>query len=120
MPTYKSIRTGEDFRREITHIISGLKDPRVNGSLVSVTRVELSTDLSYAKIFVSSIDGVESAKTAAEGLKSASGFIKKRLSETLKLRKIPSLKFIPDDSISKSAEIIKIINSFDKGNGSDS
>ena len=110
MAGYRADRLNEDFKREVTAIISELKDPRVSGGLVSVVRVELTNDLSYAKIFVSSIDGLESAKNAVLGLKSAEGFIKRQLSGSIELRKMPSLKFIADDSILKSAEIIKKLN----------
>ena len=63
MSSYRMDRTSEDIKRELTAILRTVKDPRVTG-LVSIVRVEVSSDLSYAKIHISSMDGLEAAKTA--------------------------------------------------------
>ena len=62
MPNFKNNRTAEDLKREIAAIVRELKDPRVRGTLITVMRVETSSDLSYAKVFVSSMQGLEGAK----------------------------------------------------------
>ncbi len=106
MTGHRISRINEDFRRELTEVMRTLKDPRISG-LVTVVRTEVTNDLSYAKVYISSIDGLSSAKNAVEGLKSASGFIKRELGMRLKLRKMPELRFIADNSIEYSAGILK-------------
>ena len=108
MPNFKNGRLSEDIKREISGLIrEEIKDPRVNGSLVSVVRTELSGDNSHCKVYISSIEGQDAARTAVKGLESASGLIKRRMSNVLHLKKCPELKFIADDSIEHSAEIAR-------------
>ena len=66
-------------------------------------------DLSYAKIYISAIDGIESAKKSVKGLESAQGYIRKQLGTRLHLRKSPELKFIADDSIEKGMDLFEKI-----------
>ncbi|MBQ7027142.1 MAG: 30S ribosome-binding factor RbfA [Ruminococcus sp.] len=109
MPNFKNNRTAEDIKREMTAILRELKDPRID-KMLSIVRTELSGDMSICKIYVSSFMGIEKAKESVMGLKSAEGFIKRELFHRLKLRKSPSLTFIADDSIARSAEISKKLN----------
>ena len=108
MGGYKVDRISQDVKRELTDILRTLKDPRIKGFL-TIVKVELSNDLSYCKVYVSSIDGIESAKEAIKGLVSATGFIKREIGLRLKMRKIPEFKFIPDDSAEYGAEISKVL-----------
>ena len=115
MPNFKNGRLSEDIKREISGLIrEEIKDPRVNSSLVSVVRTELSGDNSHCKVYISSIDGVEAAKTAVKGLESASGMMKRRISNVLHLKKCPELKFIADNSIEHSAEIAKMLEKLEE------
>ena len=108
MPNFKNGRLSEDIKREISGLIrEEIKDPRVNSTLISVVRTELSGDNSHCKVYISSIEGQDAAKTAVKGLESASGLIKRRISNVLHLKKSPELKFIADDSIEHSAEIAR-------------
>ena len=75
MASHRIDRITEDIKRELTAILRELKDPRVQDTLLSVVRVEVSNDLSYCKVYVSSMDGMEHAKRAVEGLKSAAGLM---------------------------------------------
>lgn len=109
MAGYRTDRLSEDFKRELSLIIRELKDPRI-APLTSVLRADVSKDLSVAKIHITCLDGMEQAKNSVKGLESASGYIKKELSARLKMRKMPELKFIPDDSIAHSSEINRIIS----------
>ena len=110
MPNFKNGRLSEDIKREISGLIrEEIKDPRVSGGLISVVRTELSGDNSHCKVYISSLDGEESAKTAVKGLESASGMMKRRISNVLHLKKCPELKFIADNSIEHSAEIAGIL-----------
>lgn len=109
MPSHRMGRTTEDIRRELTAIFRELKDPRVQG-LISIVRVDVSSDLSYCTVYISAMEGLEHAKTAAEGLKSAAGFIRRELGQRLKLRHVPELHFKATDSIEYSANIAKILH----------
>lgn len=107
MSVYKSDRNGEDIKREIAAIIRELKDPRVQGKLLTVVRIDLASDLSYGRVYVSAYEGFDTAKTAVEGLTHASGLIKKELSARLRIRKSPELKFIADNSVQQGIELWK-------------
>ena len=113
MSGHKLGRTTENIKRELTAIFRELKDPRVNSCFLSIVRVEVTNDLSYCTVYVSALEGLDSAKNAVKGLKSASGFIRRELGLRLKLRHVPELIFTPTDSIEYSAEISRILNSLD-------
>jgi ribosome-binding factor A len=100
MAGYRIDRITEDIKRELVHILREVKDPRVS-DMLTVVKVDVSNDLSYCKVYVSEVSGIEAARESVKGLKAASGFIRKRLGASLHLRKVPELKFIADDSIEK-------------------
>ena len=79
MPSYKLGRTTEDIRREVSAILRELKDPRVSGCMLSVVRVEVTNDLSYCTVYVSAMEGMETAENAVKGLKSAAGYVRQRI-----------------------------------------
>ena len=109
MAGYRIDRVSEDIKREIIAIMRELKDPRIQGML-TVVRVEVSSDLSFAKVYVSAMEGLETARLAVKGLTSATG-------GRLHLRKTPELKFIADDSIAHGMEITKKIETLVKEDG---
>ena len=113
MPSHKTERTTEDIRRELTAIFRELKDPRVSGAFLSIVRVEVTNDLSYCTVYVSAIEGLDRAREAVKGLKSAGGFIRRELGHRLRLRHVPELIFNATDSIEYSANISRILNSLD-------
>lgn len=76
MPSFRLDRTSEDVKRELTDIMRTLKDPRING-LLSILKVDLSKDLSLCRVYVSSLDGIDAAKSAVEGLNSAAGYVRR-------------------------------------------
>ncbi len=109
---YKSDRTAEDIKREITALVRELKDPRVADAMLTVVRVEVAHDLSFAKVYISALGGIAVAETACKALNgNAKGFMKKELGVRLTIRKTPDIRFIPDDSIEKSMELFKKLNS---------
>ena len=112
MAGYKNGRVTSDIHREMSALIREVKDPRVS-PLTNIVKVDVSGDLSYAKIYVSTIDGEEALKETVKGLKSAAGFLRKNLGSRLHLRKTPELKFIADNSIKISADIAGIIDTFE-------
>ena len=113
MASHKIERTTEDIRRELTAIFRELKDPRVTGAFLSIVRVEVTNDLSYCTVHVSAIEGLDRAKEAVKGLKSASGYIRRELGHRLRLRHVPELIFTATDSIEYSAHISRVLNSLD-------
>lgn len=113
MAGHRIERITEDIKRELTAIFRELKDPRVTESFVSIIRVEVTNDLSYCTVYVSAIEGMDRAKEAVKGLKSASGFIRRELGARLKIRHTPELIFKATDSIEYSANISKILNGLD-------
>lgn len=114
MPNYRMDRTGEDIMRELTAILRTVKDPRVNGSMISIVRVDVTRDLSYATVYISSMSGIDAAKEAVKGLKSAAGYMRRELGMALKLRHTPELRFVADDSIEYSTNIAAMINKISK------
>ena len=110
MAGHKVDRVSEDIKREITAVIRELKDPRVQNCLLTVVRVEVSSDASFVKVYVSAMEGLETAKTAVKGLVSATGYIRRAVGKNLHLRKTPEMKFVADDSIAHGMGIVKILD----------
>ena len=102
-------RINEEIQRELSALIPAVKDPRVSG-MISVTAVETTTDLRYAKAYISVLDK-ENGERVLKGLRSASGWLRRELGSALKLRYIPELVFQLDDSIDKGAHILELLRS---------
>lgn len=113
MADFKSGRMASDLQRIISGMIPELKDPRMKGQMLTVVRCEVTRDRSSARVYISSVEGIERAKEAVKGLESASGLIRREVSSLLHLRKAPELRFIPDDSTEYSARISKILKELD-------
>ena len=102
-------RINEEVQRELAALIPTVKDPRVaDAGLISVTAVETTPDLKYAKIYISVLDKSASAQTL-KGLKSAAGYLRRELGRALNLRNTPELSFVRDDSIDKGAHILDML-----------
>ena len=108
MAKYRRGRINEEMVKELSSILREVKDPRVSGSFVSVTAADVTPDLKFAKIYFSVMGGDKSE--VQKGLKSASGYIRKRIAETLNLRQTPELSFAPDESIEYGARINSLLN----------
>lgn len=107
-------RIGEEIRRIISELLlNGLKDPRIN-SMTSVNSVEVTRDLSYAKIYVSILGNEEEKKDTIDGLNSAKGFIRKTLASNLDIRYIPQPIFILDESIEQGIRMSKLIDDINR------
>lgn len=119
MAGYRIDRTAEDIKREIIAVMKEIKDPRVQGRLLTVVRVEVSNDLSYAKVFISDMQGIDGAKIAVKGLASATGYIRREIGKNLHLRKTPELTFVADDSIEHGMEIVQKLKDITTGSESD-
>lgn len=110
MASHRHSRAGEDIKRELSALLRELKDPRVTAGMISIVATDLSGDGSHCKVYISSMEGLEAAKSAVEGLNNAAGFIRKEIGSRIMMRHTPSFKFYADDSIAHSAEIIKMLN----------
>lgn len=108
MASFKIGRISEDLKLELSNLFRDLKDPRIS-KMLSIIKLNLSNDLSHCKVYVSAIEGFDKTVESVEGLKSASGYIRKEISTRLHLRKTPEFHFIADDSIEYSANINKMI-----------
>ena len=114
MASNRIARINEEIQRQISADIRRLKDPRVSGSgMVSVTRVDTTGDLRYAKIYVSVLDKSQE-KDVLKGLKSAGGFLRRELGSALGLRYTPELIFEADDSIAYGAHILEVMHEVEK------
>lgn len=100
-------RINEEIQRELAALIPHVKDPRVSG-MISVTAVETTPDLKFAKVFISVLDKSDCAQVL-KGLKSASGYLRRELGHSLNLRYTPELTFVRDDSIDKGAHILEML-----------
>jgi len=112
MPSNKLARTNDDIQRVLSARLRDVKDPRVQQGMISVTRVETTGDLRYAKVWLSVL-GLENEKEFKRGLKSASGWLRRELGSTLNLRYTPELVFELDHSIEYGAHISQVIESLD-------
>ena len=101
-------RINEEIQKELSRAFRALKDPRVQGGMVTITHVDTTSDLRYARIFVSVLDKSRE-KEVLKGLKSASGFLRRELGRALQLRYTPELQFIADDSIQHGAHILEVL-----------
>lgn len=101
-------RINEEYRRELSQIISyELKNTNITG-MISVTKVKVTTDLKYAKVYVSILNS-KNIKDTLTGLKKSSGFIRTELAKRVNLRNTPELIFELDDSIEYGAKIDTIL-----------
>ena len=107
-------RINEQIQRELADLIRNLKDPRVQDTMISITRVETTPDLRWAKVYVSFLQA-DRAKDAIKGLKSAGGYLRRELGRALNLRYTPELNWELDDSITYGARMLALINSLDTG-----
>ena len=111
MAGYKINRVTSDIKTALSELLRSVKDPRVS-QLLSIIKLDVSGDMSYATVYVSALEGREATEQSVKALnKSAAGFLRKQLGNSLHLRKVPQLRFVADDSIEKSAEIlVKVIS----------
>ena len=106
----RGARVNSDVRRVLSHIIEfDIKDPRIS-SLTSVVKCEVTNDLKECKCYISVLGSDEDAQNTIEGLRSASGFVRKRLAESLNLRYTPVVEFKLDRSIEYGVMMSKKID----------
>ena len=110
----RSQRLGAQILRSLSELLRfESKDPAI--SVVSLTKVDLTRDLSVAKIYFSLLDPDADPQPAIDGLQRASGFLRGRLGKMLSVRHVPELRFVHDDSAAHGAEISRLIESAKNG-----
>ncbi len=109
MATNRLNRINEDIRRELSALLPRVKDPRVQQGMVTVTGVETSGDLRYAKVYLSFLEEVNE-KELRRGLKSAAPWLRRELGSALTLRYTPELTFERDRSMEKGAMLSKLMD----------
>lgn len=109
MANHNIARLTEDVKREISTAMTQLKDKRVASGLVTVTDVEITNDLSYCKVYVSALGGGEKTEEAITALQKAEGFFKRRINARIKMRKMPEITFVADNSLDYYEKISDII-----------
>ena len=118
MPNHNIGRLTEDVKREISVAMTQLKDKHISEGIVTVTRVELTNDLSYCKVYVSVLGGGERTNEAVKALQRAEGFFKRRINARIKMRKMPEITFLADGSLDYYEKINDIIAGFPESSGS--
>ena len=103
-------RINEEIQKELSSLLRTVKDPRVQNTMISITRVETTPDLRYTKVYVSFLQE-ERAKEAMKGLKSAAGYLRRQMGQALQLRYAPEIVWALDDSITYGAKMLGLINS---------
>jgi ribosome-binding factor A len=99
---------GEEFRQEIARLIGGkLKDPRIG--FVTVTRVEIGTDLRHAKVFVGVLGSAADREKTLTGLRQAAGFMRRELGQKLRMRHTPELTFVYDEGLEAHDRIARVL-----------
>ena len=107
-------RLSEEVQKEVDDIIRhSLSDPRIDGTY-SVTRVEVTRDLRYAKVYVSVLED-KKRKDLMAALKNAAGFVRRELGRRMQIRYIPEIQFVSDENIAYGVHIAQVLNQVAKG-----
>ena len=108
MPNYRAVRVGDEIKTKISELIPTLKDPRIEG-IVSITRVEVSRDAKYARVFVSALGDEAHLAETVKGFQSSAGFIRHALAASMQLRYTPELKFVADKGLMRGQRTIELM-----------
>ena len=109
MPSNRIGRINEEVMRELARLLPTVKDPRLGCGLLSIVRCEVTNDLRWCKVYLSTL-GQFDMKELKKGLKSCSGYLRRELAHSLSLRYTPELVFVLDDSIQEGAHINQLLH----------
>lgn len=109
MPTKNQGRMAQDMKRELIGIISQMKDPRLSGGLLTVTRLDVTPDLDVAKVHVSVMNAPEGANSVVDALNKASGHVRTEISRRMHIRKAPRFVFTLDEGAAYAAHINELL-----------
>ena len=115
MGQYRIQRLNDQLRDEISQLIlrGDVKDPRVS-TFLSINRVEVTNDLSYAKVYVSSFLPDNQVKKGVDGLNAAAGFIQREIAKKLRIRQFPKLQFLVDAGMKAGFDMVQKLNELEK------
>lgn len=119
MAKFRQQKIDEEMKRELSAILPTLKDPRLDGLLLSVVHVEVTKDLRFAKVHVSVWGDEEKSAGAMKGLNSAASFVRREIGIRLNLRYTPEIHFVADTSIAYGAHINRVLSDLDIGETND-
>ena len=109
--SYRLERLNSLLRHELSDLLRlEVKNPRLSSGLISITEVEIAPDLKYAKVFVSSLGGLNEKDAVLSSLRSAAGFLRGELAKNLRMRVVPELDFQWDESIEHGAHILELLD----------
>ena len=113
MPTKNHGRMAQDMKREIIAIIGEMKDPRVTGGLLTVTRLDVTPDLDQAKVYISVMGREGGPEPVIKALNKASGHVRTEVSRRMHIRKAPRFVFVKDEGAAYAAHINKLLGELD-------
>ena len=117
MPTKNQGRMAQDMKRELIAIIGGMKDPRITGGLLTVTRLDVTPDLDVAKVYISVMGREGGCAPVVKALNKASGHIRTEISRRMHIRKAPRYIFVEDDGAAYAAHISEVLRGLEDDTG---
>lgn len=108
-------RLAQDMKREIIAIIGRMKDPRLEGGLLTVTRLDVTPDLDMARVYVSVMGRADGPQGVIEALNRSAGHVRTEISKRMHIRKAPRLVFVEDDSAAYADHINRLLQELDTG-----
>ena len=117
MPTKNQGRMAQDMKRELIAIIGGMKDPRITGGLLTVTRLDVTPDLDVAKVYISVMGREGGCAPVVKALNKASGHIRTEISRRMHIRKAPRYIFVEDDGAAYAAHISEVLRGLENDTG---
>jgi ribosome-binding factor A len=110
MSSRRIARLNDAFREEISDLLRRqVKDPRL-AVFITITRVEISADISHARVYVSVMGSEEDREGALRGLEAAASFLRRQIGRRLSLRRVPELSFRRDDSMERGAHVLELLD----------
>ena len=110
MAGHRQARINEELAHELSKVLREIQDPRISGSLVSVTEVNCAKDLKTATVYYSFLQQKHTEKEVRKALIGAAGYLRTHLARTLNLRETPQLHFVYDDSVERGNRIAAILH----------
>lgn len=95
----------QDMKRELIAIIDGMKDPRITGGLLTVTRLDVTPDLDVAKVYISVLGREGGSEPVVKALNQSAGYVRTEISRRMHIRKAPRFTFVTDDGAAYAAHI---------------
>ena len=117
MPSKNHGRMAQDMKRELIAVIGEMKDPRITGGLLTVTRLEVTPDLDVARVYISVLGREGGAAPVVKALNQSSGHVRTEISRRMHIRKAPRFQFMADEGAAYAAHINKLLNDLDPNKG---